>query len=165
MKRWKQILTGTHGHMAKTKKQIIEDLKLIEETKDKNTIIVINKIDLDKKIDISSIKNIKNQEIVYINTLDKEGILPLIDKIKEMFNLEKIEKSNYNYITNTRQLSKIKECLNIINDIKQGLELEVGLDMLEMDLKTIWTTLGTIIGEFYEEELLDELFSKFCVGK
>ena len=82
-----------------------------------------------------------------------------------MFNLEKFETSNYNYITNTRQLSKIKECLKVVHDIEKGLNDNLDLDILEIDLKNIWNTLGTIIGESYEEELLDELFSKFCVGK
>ena len=139
-----------------------EDLELLEKTKDKKTIIVVNKKDLSKKIDIS---RIKNQNIVYIDTLSSLGIEPLKEKIKDMFNLSLLDKTNYNYITNVRQRSKIKECLDIIKDIEVGLENEIGLDMLEIDLKTIWETLGTIIGESYDEELLDQLFSKFCVGK
>ena len=139
-----------------------EDLELLEKVQDKTTIVVINKNDLPDKIDIAKIKNLP---IVYINTLTPTGILPLKDKIKELFNLSKLEQSNYNYITNARQLAKIKECLNLITDIEDGIKKEIGLDMLEIDLKTIWNTLGTIIGDAYEEELLDELFSKFCVGK
>ena len=107
----------------------------------------------------------ENRDIVYINTLSDEGILDLKEKIKEIFELEKINNSDYNYITNTRQIAKIKECLNIINDICEGINLDIGLDMLEIDLKNIWNILGEIIGDSYSEELLDELFSKFCVGK
>ena len=143
-------------------KLTLEDKELLEKVKDKTTIIVVNKNDLETKIDLGELKN---DNIIYINTLDTNGILPLKKKIKELFNLEKFETSNYNYITNTRQLSKIKECLNIIKDIEKGIQDEIGLDMLEIDLKNIWTTLGVIIGESYDEELLDELFSKFCVGK
>lgn len=138
------------------------DLELIEKTKNKTSIIVINKNDLDNKLDIS---HLKNRDIVYINTLSNEGISKLKEEIKKLFNLEKIEKSDYNYITNIRQIAKIKECLQRINDIEKGLNDNIPLDMLEIDLKNIWNTLGTIIGESYEEELLDELFSKFCVGK
>ena len=143
-------------------KLTLEDKELLEKVKNKTTIIVVNKNDLEAKIDLGELKN---DNIIYINTLDTNGILPLKEKIKELFNLEKFETSNYNYITNTRQLSKIKECLNIIKDIEKGIQDEIGLDMLEIDLKNIWTTLGVIIGESYDEELLDELFSKFCVGK
>ncbi len=143
-------------------KLTFEDKELLEKVKDKTTIIVVNKNDLEAKIDLGEQKL---DNVIYINTIDTNGILPLKEKIKELFNLEKFETSNYNYITNTRQLSKIKECLNIIKDIEKGIQDEIGLDMLEIDLKNIWTTLGVIIGESYDEELLDELFSKFCVGK
>lgn len=139
-----------------------EDYELLDKVQDKKTIIVVNKNDLATKIDL---RELKNDNIIYINTIENNGIDALKEKIKELFNLEKFETSNYNYITNTRQLSKIKECLNIIKDIEIGIQNEIGLDMLEIDLKNIWNTLGSIIGENYDEELLDELFSKFCVGK
>ena len=139
-----------------------EDLELIEKTKDKTAIIVVNKTDLETKLDIS---NLKLDNIVYINTLNSSNILPLKNKIKEIFNLEKLEKNDFNYITNVRQIAKIKECLNIIDDIELGIKNNLDLDMLEIDLKNIWDTLGNIIGESYDEELLDQLFSKFCVGK
>lgn len=138
------------------------DKELLDKTKDKTCIVVINKDDLDSKIDN---KLLENRDVVYINTLSDEGILNLKNKIKEIFNLEKINNGDYNYITNTRQIAKIKECLNIINDVSNGVNLEIGLDMIEIDLKNIWNILGEIIGESYSEELLDELFSKFCVGK
>ncbi len=139
-----------------------EDYELLDKVQDKKAIIVVNKNDLVTKIDL---RELKNDNIIYINTIEDNGIDALKEKIKELFNLEKFETSNYNYITNTRQLSKIKECLNIIKDIEIGIQNEIGLDMLEIDLKNIWNTLGSIIGENYDEELLDELFSKFCVGK
>lgn len=138
------------------------DLELLEKTKNKTCIVVINKDDLDTKIDKEVLKD---RDIVYINTLSDEGILNLKDKIKEIFELEKINNGDYNFITNTRQIAKIKECLNIINDVSNGVKIDIGLDMIEIDLKNIWNTLGEIIGESYSEELLDELFSKFCVGK
>ena len=82
-----------------------------------------------------------------------------------MFNLEEIKKSDYNYITSTRGIAKIKECMIKLNDIDNALNNEMPLDMIEIDLRDIWNILGEVIGESYTEELLDELFSKFCVGK
>ena len=139
-----------------------EDKELLEITKDKTTIVVVNKIDLETKLDIS---NLEIPNLVYINTIDDLGIITLKEKIRELFNFEKLEKSDFNYITNVRQIAKIKECLNIISDIELGIKNNFDLDMLEIDLKNVWETLGMIIGESYSEELLDELFSKFCVGK
>jgi len=140
----------------------IEDLELIEKTRDKTTIIVVNKNDLETKLDISKLPK---ENLVYINTLNPKYTTPLKEKIKELFNLEKLEKSDFNYITNTRQIAKIKECLNSVLDIEKGLSNGLELDILEIDLKNIWDTLGLVNGESYSEELLDELFSKFCVGK
>mgnify|MGYP004589623793 FL=1 len=131
-------------------------------TKDKTSIVVINKDDLESKLDLTKLKD---RNIIYINTLSNDGIESLKNEIKKLFNLEKLDTSDYNYITNVRQIAKIKECLVNIEDIEKGLQENTPLDMLEIDLKTIWDTLGSIIGESYDEELLDNLFSKFCVGK
>ena len=139
-----------------------EDIDILEKTKNKTSIVVINKSDLTNKIDLS---NLDNREIIFTNTVDLDGINSLKEKISEMFNLEEIKKKDYNYITNTRQIAKIKECLNKINDIKESLSNDIPLDIIEIDLRDIWNILGEIIGESYNEELLDELFSKFCVGK
>ena len=138
------------------------DLDILEKTKDKPSIVVINKNDLTSKIDTSVLKG---RNIVYTNTIDLLGIEELKEKISQMFNLEQIKTSDYNYITNVRQISKIKECLNKITDINNSLIQNMPLDIIEIDLRDIWNILGEIIGESYTEELLDELFSKFCVGK
>ena len=138
------------------------DKEILDKTKEKTSIVVINKEDLEKKIDETYLKN---RDIVYTNTIDELGVDSLKEKISELFNLEKLKQSDYNYITNTRQISKIKECLSKLDDINKGMENELPLDILEIDLRGIWDTLGEIIGESYQEELLDELFSKFCVGK
>lgn len=138
------------------------DYEILEKTKDKTSIVVVNKNDLETRFDKSVLDG---REVVYTNTVSLDGIDELKIKIKEMFNLEKLENSDYNYITNTRQIAKIKECLQVINEIENGLNNDVSLDILEMDLKNVWNILGEIIGESYSEELLDELFSRFCVGK
>ena len=138
------------------------DLSLLEKTKGKPTIVVINKDDLDSKIDMNLLKG---YTVVLTNTLESYGIGSLKNKIIELFNLDKITQNDYNSISNARQVAKIKECLIIINDIADSLNNGIPLDMLETDLKRVWDILGEIIGESYSEELLDELFSKFCVGK
>lgn len=138
------------------------DLDILEKTKNKPSIVVINKNDLESKIDL---EKLIDREIVYTNTTSLLGIETLKDKITKMFNLDEIKKEDYNYITNTRQIAKIRECLERLSDINSSLENEMPLDIIEIDLRDIWNMLGEIIGESYTEELLDELFSKFCVGK
>ena len=139
-----------------------DDLEILDKTKDKPNIVVINKNDLENKIDINKISD---REIIYTNTTSILGIESLKEKITKMFNLEEIKTSDYNYITNTRQITKIRECLEKVKDINSSLDSEMPLDIIEIDLRDIWNILGEIIGESYSEELLDNLFSKFCVGK
>ena len=139
-----------------------EDIDLIKRSEKKKTIIFINKNDLEKKTDIDLIKE---YNVVEGNTLTTDGLNSLKKKIKELINLDQIEKSDFNYLTNARQISKLKEVLKVLVDIEKGLNNNEKVDMLEIDIKIIWEMLGEIIGENYSEELLDELFSQFCLGK
>lgn len=136
-----------------------EEEEILDKLKDKNYIIIVNKIDLDKKI------NINDNNIVYLSALNKVGIEELKKKIKEIFNLEKLETSDLNYLTGTKNIAILKEALKSIDDVEEAIKNNMPIDMLEIDIKNIWTSLGTIIGETYSEELIDEMFSRFCLGK
>ena len=139
-----------------------EDIELLEKIKDKNYIIVINKNDLESHINI---EKLDKDKIIYISALNNSGIDKLKEKIKEIFNFDKITTSDLTYLTNARSLSLLRQSLNSLNDIKIGLKNNLPIDMLEIDLKNIWELLGSIIGETYEDELIDQLFSQFCLGK
>ena len=82
-----------------------------------------------------------------------------------MFDLEEIENSDYTYLSNARQISIIKECLNIGKEIEKQNELNTPVDLIQIDLQRLWEKLGELTGETYKDELLDEIFSKFCLGK
>ena len=139
-----------------------EDEEILEKTKDKERIIVINKNDLEKKININS-KELKN--IVYTNTNSTEGIKTLKEKIIELFQLENIKSKDYTYLTNARQISLAKKAYQSLHDAEEGLKNDLPIDMIEIDLKETFDLLGEIIGETYSEEILDHLFANFCVGK
>ena len=138
------------------------DRDLLKKVRDKNSIIVVNKCDLDRKINLN---NIDSSNIIEINTVEFDKIDILKEKIKEMFNLEQLDQSDYNYLSNIRQISLAKECLSILNEVEQAVEREDPVDLIEIDIKRIWTKLGEIIGETYSDELIDQLFSQFCLGK
>lgn len=139
-----------------------EDKKILEACKDKKTIIVINKNDLERKININEINY---QNIIYTNTVDLNGIDSLKEKIVELFNLNELEQQDYTYLSNVRQISLAKEANNILEEVEKGITDEVPIDMIEIDIKRAWEKLGEIIGETYTEELIDQLFSQFCLGK
>ena len=138
------------------------DKELLNKIKDKNSIVVINKSDLEDKIDI---KEINNKNIIKINTIEEDKIDILKDKIKELFNLNSIIKGDYTYLSNARQISLAKECLKILEDVKIEVNRGDPVDLIEIDIKRIWNTLGEITGDNYDNELIDQLFSQFCLGK
>lgn len=135
-----------------------DDLKLLESTKNKKRIIFINKSDLESNISI-------DEDVIYGNTLNNAGLDELKNKIKELFNMDNISNSDLNYLSSANQIATLKECLKSVEDIEIALENDLTIDMLEIDIKRIWELLGNLIGESYDEELLDNLFSKFCLGK
>ena len=137
-----------------------DDLIILDKLKGKNYITIVNKCDLDKKIDDDELDN-----IVYVSALRDTNINDIGKKIKELFNLEKIETTDLTYLTSARSLAILRKVLDSVKEVRKGIENNYPIDMVEIDLKDIWNLLGEIIGESYDEELLDNLFSRFCVGK
>ena len=140
----------------------LEDREILRKIKDKNSIIIINKIDLENKIDLG---DIDKSNIVYISALNNIGIDELKKSIKDMFNIEKIEQEDYTYLSSARSISLMKKALDSLNQVEDGINNNMPIDMIEIDLKDVWNLLGEIIGENYSEELIDQLFSQFCLGK
>ncbi len=143
-------------------KVLEKDLELLNMTEDMQKIIFINKTDLERKIDV---KKLQKEIIVYGNTIKEDGLDELKNKIKEMFNFESIENGDLTYLSNTWQISIMKESLKLVNDIEKAIKEGTPIDILEIDLKKIWSLLGEISGETYSEELIDQIFSRFCLGK
>ena len=139
-----------------------EDRRIIEACKDKKIIVVVNKSDLEKNIDLNEISN---KNIVYTNTVSLNGIDSLKQKIIELFNLNELKQSDYAHLNNVRQISLAKEANAILEEVEKGIEHEVPIDMIEIDIRRSWEKLGEVIGETYNEELIDQLFSQFCLGK
>ena len=130
--------------------------------KEKKRIIVINKIDLENNLDIS---NLKNERIVKISALKDSGIESLKNEINDMFNLEEINLGDFTYLSNSRQISLVKKAVEISKNLEDALNNDVPIDLLEIDIKEICEILGEIIGESYDDKLIDTLFSNFCLGK
>ena len=142
-----------------------EDKEIFNYVKETNKpiIIIINKVDLETQLNKEYLS--KDYKIVEISTKTKEGINDLKETIKETFNLEKIITDDINYSFNSRSIGllekskdKIVAAINAIND-------NYPVDIVELEIKSAWEILGEIIGETYTEELLDNLFSRFCLGK
>ena len=138
-----------------------EDIKLLEMTKNKPHIILINKIDLESKIDTTKL----HDEYIKISIKDNQGINELKQKITELFHLEELETDDLTYLSDARSIALLKTSLSYIEESLKSIEQEEPIDIVEINLKESWSSLGEIIGETYKEELIDELFQRFCLGK
>ena len=128
----------------------------------KEYIIVINKIDLENKLDTNSLNK---KKIVKISTKTKEGIDELKEKIESIYNLGNISSKDMTYLSDARSISILEKVMDSVKDINSAIINSMPIDMIEIDIKNVWNLLGEITGENYNDELIDNLFSKFCVGK
>lgn len=135
-----------------------EDKKLLSLIKSKNHIIVINKIDLSKKLEMDK------RNTIEISIKNNQGIETLKAKIIELFNLEQIETKDINYLSNSRSIALLKKAQLILEECYQNITT-FPIDIIEIDLKECWNILGEIIGVTYTDELIDEIFNRFCLGK
>ncbi len=133
-----------------------EDEQLLELTKDKMRILVGNKKDLGKKLDI--------KDIIPLSVLNNEGLEVLEKSILDKLKLTEIN-TDFNYISNVRHIQKIEEAKELLLDVINSIELGLPIDMVEINIKKAWEILGSIVGKYHPEDLIDELFRKFCLGK
>ena len=138
-----------------------EDIKLLDTIKNKKHIILINKIDLENKLDVSHISG----DYLKISIAQDRGIEEFKQKIIELFNLGELETEDLTYLSDARSISLLKKSLSYIEESIISIDNEEPIEMVEINIKEAWNTLGEIIGETYKEELLDELFKRFCLGK
>ncbi len=141
-----------------------EDKELFDKIKEKKYIVIINKIDLEAKLDRTKLE-VDSSRVIEMSMKEQKGIETLKEKIEDYFHMQEIETKDPTYLSNSRSISILKRCLQRVEDIEKSLQEEMPIDMIEMDIKNIWEELGTINGTTYEEELLDEMFSRFCLGK
>ena len=136
-----------------------EELELLNKIKNKNNIIIINKIDLENKL------NINIDDVIKVSIKENIGIDKIKNKISEIFNLDKISTTDMSYLSNARSISLLKKSLEKINECLENINNNTPIDIVELDLKDCWNILGEIIGETYTDELINEMFSRFCLGK
>lgn len=139
-----------------------EEKEILDSLKDKNYIVIINKIDLEKRLDDTLFSK---ERTIYMSTLEHKGLDELKDKIKELFQLGQLETEDLTYLTSARSISILKQAYASLKEVKKGIQEGMPIDMVELDMRNVWSLLGEIIGETYQEELIDQLFSQFCLGK
>lgn len=140
----------------------LEDEAILSSIKAKKSIIILNKTDLPIKIDLNKFTS---YNVIKTSVKEDIGKEELLNMIKELFSLNEIETGDFTYLSNARQISLIKEALKLCLEIKYQNEQNTPVDLIQIDLQNLWEKLGEITGDAYKDELLDEIFSKFCLGK
>ena len=143
-----------------------EDMEILDLIKDKKTIIVLNKSDLPSKTNENDVRLKKASEsIINISALNKKGIEGLYDEISKLFNLNEINLDHEIVITNLRHKNLINKANKNVKKAKEALKQKMPLDIIAIFIKDILEDLGTITGEIATDDIIDEIFSKFCLGK
>ena len=138
-----------------------EEKVLLEKYNNDKLIVFVNKMDLESKLIIP--ENIK--DIVYGNTIDINGLDKLKERIAEKLNLSNIVNKDMSYLCNLREIDLVNKAYEALKNAQSNLDAGFSVDMIEIDLKSAWDYLGEIMGDSYEGELVDKIFSNFCLGK
>ena len=138
-----------------------EEKAMLEKYNNDKLIVFVNKMDLESKLIVpESIK-----DIVYGNTVDINGLDKLKERIIEKLNLSNIVNKDMSYLCNLREIDLVNKAYEALKNAQSNLDAGYSVDMIEIDLKSAWDYLGEIMGDSYEGELVDKIFSNFCLGK
>ena len=144
-----------------------EDRELLEATKDKQRIVILNKTDLPNKVDRSELKKlVGSDKLIETSIVKNEGMNQLGETISKMFFEEGIENNqNSVMVTNARHIGLLHQADDALGDVLKGIAAGMPVDLVQIDMTRCWDLLGEITGDSYQDELLDQLFSQFCLGK
>jgi tRNA modification GTPase len=144
-----------------------DDLELLDATQDKRRIVIFNKVDLMPVITPESVVQLKADDVILkTSAIKNDGIETIKQTISKLFNsgIEDNNSSNV-IITSARQAGLLRKAKNSLNDVISGIEAGMPIDLVQIDMTACWDTLGEITGESYQDELITQLFSQFCLGK
>ena len=133
------------------------DKLLLDLTKDKRRIIIANKADKNSVIELD--------DAIYISAKTHDGLFELENRIIDICSFNEFNVADQNYTSNVRHITLLKKAMESLEKAMESCKLQMGVDMVEIDMKEAWNTLGEITGDNDPSELLDKMFKKFCLGK
>ena len=144
-----------------------EDCELLTATHGKQRIVILNKTDLPRRVDLDELKKLTDGDALIETSIVKhEGMDQLGQQISKMFFNEGIESSQNNVmVTNARHIGLLHQANAVLSDVLKGINAGMPVDLVQIDMTRCWDLLGEITGDSYQDELLDQLFSQFCLGK
>ncbi len=143
-----------------------EDYLLFEAVKGMDAIIIVNKTDLEPKIDLDEVTSFaEGMPVITTSLLNEAGVNELEQAIASLFFEQGIEAQDMNYVSNTRHIALLNQAYKAIGEAMQSIEMGVPIDMAQIDIRRAWEILGEIVGDTVSDSLIDQLFSQFCLGK
>lgn len=144
-----------------------EDRQLLTDTAAEKRIIILNKTDLPVKIDLAELRDLAGDtKMIKTSMLQSQGVDQLEGEISHLFFDEGIESGRGNVmVTNARHIGLLNQASQALDDVMNGIAAGMPVDLVQIDMTRCWNKLGEITGDSYQDELLDQLFSQFCVGK
>src|SRR5690625_4513150 len=143
-----------------------DDRQLFTIIQDMQSIIIINKTDLSKQINLTDVENLAGEHpIIHMSLTNDEGIEELEEKIAQIFFQGDIMTDDLTYVSNVRHIQLLKQAKQALEEAIEGIDLNIPLDIVQIDVTRTWEYLGEIIGETASEALIDQLFAQFCLGK
>ncbi|GAE32292.1 tRNA uridine-5-carboxymethylaminomethyl(34) synthesis GTPase MnmE [Alkalihalobacillus hemicellulosilyticus] len=143
-----------------------EDVALFEAIRNMNVIVIVNKTDIDQKIDLTEVKQLaEGRPVLTTSLLHDKGIDELEEAIASLFFEGNIDHDDMTYVSNTRHIALLEQAKGTIEDALGAIEMGVPIDLVQIDITRAWELLGEIIGDSVQESLIDQLFAQFCLGK
>ncbi|SFF65662.1 tRNA modification GTPase trmE [Halobacillus alkaliphilus] len=143
-----------------------DDKQLFEALRDMNIIVIVNKMDLEPKLDIDQVKEFAGDNpVISTSLIHEKGVDQLENAIADTFFEGELDAGDMTYVSNVRHVQLLKQAKQALEDAQNGMEMGVPLDMVQIDVTRTWEILGEIIGDTVHESLIDQLFSQFCLGK
>ncbi|GEK90806.1 tRNA uridine-5-carboxymethylaminomethyl(34) synthesis GTPase MnmE [Alkalibacterium kapii] len=143
-----------------------EDKKLLEATEGHHRIIILNKMDLENKLDLDELSEyVALDSIVQTSIITEAGLVELEAKIAELFFAGNTGEKDATYVSNIRHIALLNETIDAFDEVIKGIEMGMPVDLVQIDMTRAWDLLGEITGDSVQDELITQLFSQFCLGK
>lgn len=143
-----------------------EDKLLIKATDEHHRIIILNKMDLENQLDLEELKQLVDPDsIVPTSIISQEGLNDLEAKIADLFFSGRTGERDATYVSNIRHIALLNETVDAFDDVIEGIEMDMPVDLVQIDMTRAWDLLGEITGDSVQDELITQLFSQFCLGK
>lgn len=141
------------------------EYELMEQVKDRPTIVIVNKSDLEQRIELDEVRSRFGEQIVTMSVKEQRGLDALESAIAELFFAGQVAADDSTLVSNIRHIGLLAQAQGSLVEAREAAEIGVPIDMIQIDIRNAWEQLGEIIGDAVGESLIDQIFSQFCLGK